>query len=125
KIAVVTNRDLPVLAGDQKRLCFEYRNLARGRVAHVANRARATQAIEVRLIKRFGDMSRLTFETQLSAVGRNKTARLLTAMLQRVQSQIGQSCGFRVTVDAEDTTLFTQFVELDFRQGCCPDSICG
>jgi hypothetical protein len=46
-------------------------------------------------------------------------------MLQRVQTKIGQSGSFRVAVNAEDATLFTQLVDLDFGQGSCPDSICG
>jgi len=39
QIAVVTNRDLAVLAGNQKRLAFAQRDFTRGGIAHVADRA--------------------------------------------------------------------------------------
>ena len=113
----MTSCDLAVLTRHEKRLRFVDRDFARGRIAHVTDGARAAQAIECRLIERFRDVSHLSFEPQLDAVGSYDAAGFLAAVLQRIKAEIGQSRGVRVAVDAEDTTLFTELVDLDFGQG--------
>jgi len=87
----MTNCDLPVLARDAERLRLENRDLARGRVAHVYDRARATQSIEMSLIEGLGNVTHRALESQLSAIRRDDAARLLAAMLQRVEAEISQS----------------------------------
>jgi len=51
---------------------------------------------------------------QRFAVRRNDPGGFLTAMLQRVKSQVSQICGLRVAVYTEDATLFMEAVELCF-----------
>ncbi len=114
KVAVVTNCDLAVLASNAERLCFEDRDFAGRRIAHVSNRAGATQAIQMRLIEGIGDVTHLAFHPQLDPIGSDDATRFLAAMLQRVQAEVSQARGFGMSVDSENTTLFTQLVDLDF-----------
>ena len=102
----MTNRDLSVLAGDQKRLALAHGNFTGGRIANVADRAGAMQTIEARLIENFRDVTHVTFRKKLLAVRSDDAARFLAAMLQCVQAEIGHARRFRVSVDAEHTTLF-------------------
>ena len=68
------------------------------------------------MIESFGDVTHRAFEPELGAVRSDDATRFLTAMLQRVQTKVGQSRRFGMSVDAEDPTLFTQLVDLDFSQ---------
>jgi hypothetical protein len=115
--------DLSVLAGNEERLRLENRNFTRRRVAHVADRTRAAQAIELWLRERFRDVSHLAFLAEFDAVGRNNATRLLAAMLQRIQTQVSQPRSIRMTVNSEDATLFSQLADLDFRQLNCPNAV--
>ena len=107
KISVVANRYLTVLASDAEGLRLENRDLARCRITYVANRTRTAQSIEVRLIEGFGDVTHGALEPELGAVRSDNATRFLTAMLKRVQTEVGQSRCFGMSIDSEDTTLFT------------------
>ena len=72
------------------------------------------------LVERFGNVAHRAFHTKLGAVRSDDPARLLAAMLQCVQTQISQTRGIGMTVDSENTTLFTQLTDLDFSQLSCP-----
>ena len=61
--------DLSVLAGNEERLRLENRNFTRRRIAHVADRTRAAQTIELRLRERFRDVSHLAFLAKFDTVG--------------------------------------------------------
>src|SRR6185436_3053899 len=74
----------------------------------------------MRLIERFGNVTHRAFNAKFSTIGSNDSARLLAAMLKRVQTQISQTRRFGMSVDAENTTLFTQLIDLDFSQLSCP-----
>jgi hypothetical protein len=43
------------------------------------------------------------------AVGRDDARRLLPAMLQRVQTEVGEICGFGMAKDPKDSAVFVQF----------------
>jgi hypothetical protein len=79
----------------------------------VADGARAFQPIEMRLTESVGNVTHRTFESQLGAVGSNDATRLLPAVLKRVQAKVGQSGCIGMSEDSENTTLFTEFVDLD------------
>src|SRR4051794_40528364 len=112
----MTNCNLPVLARDAERLRLENRDLACGRIAHVADRARALQSIEMRLVEGVGNVTHRALEAQLRAIRCDDATRFLAAMLKRVEAEISQSCSFRVSVDSKHSTLFTQLCDLDFSQ---------
>ena len=87
---------------NEERLRLENRNFTRRRIAHVADRTRAAQAIELRLRERFRDVSHLAFLAKFDTVGSDNATRLLAAMLQRIQTQVSQACSVRMTVNSED-----------------------
>jgi hypothetical protein len=74
----------------------------------------------MRLIERFGNVSHRAFNAKFSTVGSDDPARLLAAMLKRVQTQISQTRRFGMSIDSENTTFFTQLSDLDFSQLNCP-----
>ena len=117
----MTNRDLSVLASDEKWLRFENRDLPGRRIAYVPDGTRATQPIEASLIECLGDVTHGSFESQLGAIGSDNATRFLPTMLERVQTEVSQSSGFWMSVDSENATLFTQLVDLDFCQLSFPD----
>src|ERR1041385_5803497 len=80
----------------------------------MSNRAHAPQTIEMSLAECFGHVTHRAFETQFGAVGSDDAARFLPSMLKRVQTEVSQSRGFRMSIDSENTTLFMQFVVLVF-----------
>src|SRR5688500_8289301 len=112
--------DLSVLAGYEKRLSLENRNLARGRIAHVTNCTGAAQAIEMLLRESFGNVSHFALLPEFDAVGCDDATRLLPAVLQRIQTQVSQARGVRMTVNPQDATLFSQLAGLDSWQLSCP-----
>jgi hypothetical protein len=65
KIAVMTNGDLTVLTGDQKRLRLKDRNFTSSGVTHVTNGTGAAESIQVRLIEGFRDVTHGSFQPQL------------------------------------------------------------
>src|SRR6185437_13898848 len=71
------------------------------------------QSIELVFTERISHVAHRAFEDQLRAVSRNDAARFLAAMLQRVQSEIGQPRGIGVAIDAKDAALFAQLVVQD------------
>src|ERR1051326_730122 len=74
----------------------------------------------MRLVEGFVDVTHGALESQLVTIRSDDAARLLAAMLKRVQAKIGQSCRFGMSVNSEDATLFTQLADLDFGQLSCP-----
>jgi hypothetical protein len=72
------------------------------------------------LVKCLVNVTHRAFESQFSTIRSNDTARLLAAMLKRVEAEISQSCSVRMAVDSEHATLFTQLCDLDFCQLSCP-----
>jgi hypothetical protein len=82
QISVVTNGDLPVLAGNGKRLNFLDRVFPGGRITRVPDGARAGQRAQNVFGQNVGDQAFRAKLMQLFAVGRNDAARFLPAMLQ-------------------------------------------
>ena len=76
----------------------------------MADCALARQPIDARLIEGFSHMAHRAVQTQLLIIRGDNPARFLSAMLQRVKTQISQPRCFGVSIDSEDTTLFVKFV---------------
>src|SRR6185503_1691348 len=82
--------------------------------------ARPSQPIEMGLVEGLVNVTHCAFESQLSAIRSNDAARLLAAMLKRIQAEISQSCSVRMAINSEHATLFPQLCDLDFCQLSCP-----
>ena len=93
QVAVVADRELTVHAVDDDRLRVRELALAGGRVAHVADGEIARQARERLRVERLVDVPHRLAVTDLDAVGRGDARALLSAMLQRVQAEVGEVRG--------------------------------
>ena len=111
QIAVVTNGDLAVLAGDRKRLDLLDRVLAGGRVSRVPDRARAGQVFEHIFVQHVGDQADSSETGADLRRRRNNAAGLLPAMLERKKPKLRQRRGFRVAENAKNAAFFVKFVE--------------
>src|SRR5499426_2878736 len=111
QISVVAERDLTEAAFDQERLCLVYAYLAGRRITHVADGGAPGQSGKALLLKDVIDMPHPALGAQRRAVSGDYPGRLLAAVLQRVQAEIGQARRFLMAENAEDTTLFSEFIE--------------
>ena len=110
QVAVVADGDLAVLAGDEEGLRLAYRDLARGRVARVADGGRAGQAVQTLLAEDLGDQAHRALRAEHVAAGGDDAARLLPAVLQLVEAEVCEARGIGVAVDAEDAALVVETV---------------
>jgi hypothetical protein len=69
------------------------------------------QSGEALFLKDVVDVTHPELDAQHRAVRGDYPGGLLAAVLQRVQAKIGQARRFVVAKNAEDTTLFSEFVE--------------
>src|SRR5205085_4878998 len=110
EVAVVADGDLAVLAGDEEGLRLAYGDLAGGRVARVADGRRAGQSVQTLLDEDLGDQAHRALRAQQRGVGGDDAARLLPAVLQLVEAEVGHARGLGVAVDAEDAALVVETV---------------
>src|SRR5262245_56537080 len=106
QISIVAERDLTEAAFDTERLSLVYADLARRRITHVADGGAPGQPGKALLLKDVVDVPHPALGAQPRAVRGNYPGRLLAAVLQRVQAEIGQPRRFLVAENAEYTTLF-------------------
>src|SRR5215510_10425244 len=111
QIAIVAERDLAEAAFDQERLRLVDADLPGSRITHMADGRALGQPGEALFLEDVVDVPHPALEAQQRAVGGDYTGRLLAAVLQRVQAEIGQARRFLMAENAEDTTLFSEFVE--------------
>src|SRR5215213_2110493 len=115
EVAVVADGDLPVRAGvDEEGLRLAYGDLARGRVARVADGRDAGEAVEPLLVEDLGDEPHGALLPEHRAVGGDDAARLLPAVLQLVEAEVGEPRGVVVPVDAEHAALVAEAAPQDF-----------
>ncbi len=114
QVAVV--RDGQSAAGvlDHQRLAILERGRALGGVAVVADRQGAFQALDHLAVEDVRDQAHPAMADQRLAVGRDDSSRLLSPMLQRVQPQVNQVGGFGMAINAEDSALLVEVVQIGF-----------
>ena len=106
----MTDCYLSVLTGDEERLGLADRNITRSGITNVADRTRSGKSIQACLIESVRDVAHGTFLSQLIVVRRNDTAGFLSAMLQRVHTEIRQTRSIRMSVDSKHPTLIVKFI---------------
>src|SRR5262245_5518145 len=111
QIAVMAERYLAEAAFDQERLRLVDADLAGGRITHVADGGLSGQSGKALLLKDVVDMPHSSLCAQHRTVRGDYSGGLLASVLQRVKTEIGQARRFVVAENAEDTTLFSEFVE--------------
>ena len=118
EIAVVRQRQLALVAIDDDGLRVDQRSVAGGGVARVADGGGAGQPREHRGLKDFLHQAHAFFEMQRGAVGGDDAGGFLAAMLQGVESQIGELGGFGMAEDAADTAVIVKVIVVEMSHGC-------
>ena len=110
QVAVVGERDLaPVVAPD--RLGVLPGAAAGGRVANVADRHVAVERAELLLVEDLGDETRVAKRGDVTALARGDPGRLLAAVLERVEREVGELRDLRAgRVHAEDAALVARTI---------------
>ena len=98
----------------EERLDVAQDRLAGRRVAHMADRRGALEALDgVAVREAVADEAELALGVEYAAVEGDDAGGLLAAMLQRVEAERGDRRGVRVAVDAEDAAFFAQGVAVE------------
>ena len=109
-VAVVSHGNLPVGAIDQDRLRVVCAAVARRGIADVPDGDMAGQLLE----RFFGEclvhVAHRFRQANLLAVGSGDAGALLTAMLQRIESEVREVRRLRMAEDAEDAAVVLKFV---------------
>ena len=111
QVAVVRDRERTVGVFGEQRLSVLQHGRAGGRVAVVADGARPFQPADQFLVENIGDQPRAFVGQQGPTVGGGDPGRLLAAVLERIERQIGEIGGFGVAVHADDAAFFMEAVE--------------
>ena len=91
-------------------------------VTHVADGAIALQSFDFALIaEHLGEQAESAMTDEMTVIVGDDAGAFLTAMLQRVQAEIGKSGGVRVAPHAEDATFLVNVFEFS-RQAKAPFS---
>jgi hypothetical protein len=106
QIAVVRKGDRSPPAVNQDRLGIPRRTLPRSRIPDMTQGRVAVKPLQSRFAEKVRYVAHPLLNKQLFAVGTYDTCRLLTAMLQRIQSQICYAGSFRMRDNPENSAFF-------------------
>ena len=122
QVAVVAQGHVAVVEAEDERLDV-VRGARAGRgVAHVADGPVSLESFDFALVaEHLGEQAESAMAGQMAVIVGDDTGALLTAMLQRVQAEIGESGGVRVAPHAEDATFLVNVFEFS-RQAKAPFS---
>ncbi len=110
EIAVVGDGHRAVRGGAGDGLGVAQVRAARGGVADVADRAMAGQALEPLAIEDVRHPAHRLLDLEVVPIGRGDPGRLLSAVLQRVEPEVGDVGGLGVVPDAEEAALVVELV---------------
>jgi len=114
QVAVVAEREAAEVELGEERLDVAQDGLAGGGVAVVPDREPARQRLDHALrAEVVADLAERAMAVELPAVRRDDPARLLPAMLERVQAEGGERRGVLVPVHGEDAALLAQLVVVE------------
>src|SRR6185312_8466896 len=110
QVPVMGQSDHALIAVDHNGLSVEHGRIAAGRVARMSDGNVAGEASKRFLSEDIGDKSHGLVHLQASAVRRNDACGLLPAVLQLMQSEVGERGGLGVRVYGHHTTFVFEFV---------------
>ena len=114
QIAVVADRKTATVELGEQRLHVAQDGFARGRIAHVAHRRHAGQALDhFAAGEVVADEAHPALGMEPLAVERDDAGGFLPAVLERVQTERGDRRRVGMPEDAEDAALFTQPVAVE------------
>ena len=103
-------RDSAFVAIHHNGLRVEQRGIAGGGITGVADGESPREAGECAFSKDIGHQAHAFVQVHVHAIGGGDASRLLTAMLQSVQSQVGELGRLRMAIDGKDATFVIKFV---------------
>ena len=112
-VAVVGEGDRAAVAVDEDRLRVGGHGVARGRVADVADGAVAAEAIEGLVGEDVVHQAHGLVDADLRAVGGRDAGRLLAAVLERVEAEVGQPRRLGMAEDPEQAAVVPEMVVFD------------
>ena len=110
QIAIVRQRHHAFVRLHHDGLGVEQRGIARRRITRVANGQRAAQLGQNAFLKNIGDQAHGFVHVQSHAVGGDNARRLLAAMLQSVQAEVGELLGLRMGIDGHHPAFVAKFI---------------
>src|ERR1700677_1664115 len=110
QVAVVAQRQFALVAIDHHRLRVGQHRIARRGIPRMADRGFAGQFADHRRSENFLHVAHRFVDVQLHAIGRGDARRFLSAMLQRVQSQVSHFRGFGVAQNAKHAAVIVKVV---------------
>jgi hypothetical protein len=113
EVAVVPQRELSFVAIDDDGLRVHQRGVARSRIASVTERRIAGKPREHLRLENFLHQPHAFFEVEFAAVAGHDPSRLLPAMLQGIQAQVGDLRGFAVAEDPAYAAVVVEPVVFD------------
>src|SRR2546425_4201204 len=111
QVAIVRQSHHPFVRLHSDGLRIEQRRISRGGITRVSNGQRATQSGQRFFGKDIRHQPHRLVHVQRQPIGGNDSSRLLSPMLQRVKSQIGQRLRLRVPVNRHHSAFFSKFIE--------------
>ncbi len=111
QISVVRQRHHAFVRLHHDGLGIQKSRVARCRISRMSDSQRSVQFRELFFIENVHDQSHGLMHVQRHAVGCNDAGRFLSAMLQRMQAQIGKLLGFGVGINGDHAALFAKFIE--------------
>ena len=112
EVAVVAQGHISIMETENERLNVVGAARAGSGVAHVANRPVSLQAFDFSLVaEHLGQQTRSAMTDKMTVIVRDNAGAFLTTMLQRVQTEVGESGGVRVTPNAKDTAFLVDVFE--------------
>jgi hypothetical protein len=110
EVAVVAEGDFALVAVDHDGLSVEESFVTSGGVPRVADGEAAGKLGEYARLENFFDFAHRAMDVQLFAVAGDDAGGFLAAMLESVETEIGEVGSFGMAENAEDTTLVVEMV---------------
>ena len=112
EVAVVAECDVAIMEAEQERLDVVHRSGAGCRVTHVADGLVSFEPFDFVLVgEHLGEQAEPAMPDEMTVIVRDDAGAFLAAVLQRVQTKIGETGGIRVAPDTENTALFVDVFE--------------
>src|SRR5712675_2424699 len=116
QITVVAQGQLALVAVNDNRLRVHQRSVAGRRVARMSERCVAGKPRKHVGLKNIRDQAETFFKMQFPAVARDDARRFLSAMLQRVEAQIGHLRGLGMAEDSAHAAVIVETIVVYLNQ---------
>jgi hypothetical protein len=118
QISVVANSELSFAAINYDRLRVRERGVAGSGIARVADGGIAGKRCETLRIENVLHQTHAFDDVKVGAIGGTNSGGFLSAMLQRIKSQIAEFRGLRISERAENSTVIVEVIVIELELLC-------